>query len=696
MTIFDPGGSDASQTSARHASLANEANNSDPMMSQDFRSAPPQNLMYKEASEQQPLRCRFTGRSFGPLFRTHEDYTSWSRYIRNPANQFDYAEWMLFDGAHFVRHPSILFMPVSLATAREGVMRDFAWAAKKRCLTGYANTPDSVLFAKQRVVQDVGVAAQRRIASRATLGFCSAPAKTSSVELHPVTTSITPAPRRCNQHSSPSLSRPLSMRGGGTGGLADGDAPAHDLDSDPPASRPPPEPPPVMSTPPPLQSRTRPSFFSDQPTPLLPDSLVHSGSSSASVPEEADDAQPSFLQFPKLVDAFLESNASMDLPYEGNAVGVQILRILDQFLPSGAKRRARELREGLTAAGCLAHVDTVAHNCMDLLVKEHVCGTLGEDALAAFDTVGDEFDELATATRDELQVEQWQFTLVVLDAFDMGVGEAGAGLVDNVLRIMEDMFGCRIAPGDAGGPRERNMENWLALHPSGANRRAAVRRAEEQRKADEKEVAREKARKDEARGRAKEAQRRAAKLDEARRHSRRLREADRRAAMDTEQAKLDGRQAKRRWEAATRHARREVLEAAMLLAASAESRRAAERSAQVATQRRAEKQAAKASARVLGAERRAACRLGRAAEASRALEAARSRTAVRSAAHAAAMTEAARERTACPEDDTTRVGDGGGGRRGCRVQRRRGVRQLRNEVRRVVPLIIIARDEVTI
>lgn len=60
------------------------------------------------------------------------------------------------------------------------------------------------------------------------------------------------------------------------------------------------------------------------------------------------------------------------------------------------------------------------------------------------------------------------------------------------------------------------------------------------------------------------------------------------------------------------------------------------------------------------------------------------------------MTEAARERTACPEDDTTRVGDGGGGRRGCRVQRRRGVRQLRNEVRRVVPLIIIARDEVTI
>ena len=132
MTIFDPGGSDASQTSARHASLANEANNSDPMMSQDFRSAPPQNLMYKEASEQQPLRCRFTGRSFGPFFRTYEDYTSWSRYIRNPTNQFDYAEWMLFDGAHFVRHPSILFMPVSLATAREGVMRDFAWAAKKR------------------------------------------------------------------------------------------------------------------------------------------------------------------------------------------------------------------------------------------------------------------------------------------------------------------------------------------------------------------------------------------------------------------------------------------------------------------------------------------------------------------------------------------------------------------------------------
>ncbi len=166
--------------------------------------------------------------------------------------------------------------------------------------------------------------------------------------------------------------------------------------------------------------------------------------------------------------------------------------------------------------------------------------------------------------------------------------------------------------------------------------------------------------------------------------------------MDTEQAKLDGRQAKRRWEAATRHARREVLEAAVLLAASTESRRAAERSAQVTTQRRAEKQAAKASARVLGAERRAACWLGRAAEASRALEAARSRTAVRSAAHAAAMTEAARERTACPEDDTTRCGDGGGGRRGCRVQRRRGVRQLRNEVRRVVPLIIIARDEVTI
>ena len=69
--------------------------------------------------------------------------------------------------------------------------------------------------------------------------------------------------------------------------------------------------------------------------------------------------------------------------------------------------------------------------------------------------------------------------------------------------------------------------------------------------------------------------------------------------------------------------------------------------------------------------------------------------------HDAALAEAARMRATRSVDGATRGvrvmdGNGAGERRRGRLQRRR-VRQLRGDVRRVLPLlIVIARDEVTI
>ena len=74
---------------------------------------------------------------------------------------------------------------------------------------------------------------------------------------------------------------------------------------------------------------------------------------------------------------------------------------------------------------------------------------------------------------------------------------------------------------------------------------------------------------------------------------------------------------------------------------------------------------------------------------------------MRSAAHDVALAEAARMRATCSGDGATRGvramdGNGAGERPHGRLQQRR-VRQLRGDVRRVFPLlIVIARDEVTI
>ena len=717
----------------------------------DFPPPPPHNFMYSDGGGRQPLKCRFTGRSFESLFGTYEEYLEWSCYISDPASRLDTAQRMSFnmrgsgsttrlraptgspictdealdrdsqsdtipnqiviDPRFYVnlgrapehRH-AITFMPVALYEARrrviedcalagrkryitgytdtpdsvfwarKRVMEDFAWAGKKRYITGYTDAPDSAFWAKKRALQGIVCAAQRRTEMRATLGFISAP--TVALGAHWIVAS----------HHSLLLTSPpsrprgvLMLRGGGHG------AGLRSNRTDPPAPHQSSEPPPVVNIHP----------LSQPPVPV----------------ETVIAALPGFLQFPTLVDSFLQANARMDSPYEGNAVGVQIFRILGEMLPLEAKDEARMLRANVTAAGFVHHEDTVMHACMDLLVMEHVRASLGADVLADFQDTCTAHGE---AIRGELRVECWQFILAVLASISLGVDDALARLMDNVLQmfgpcssdLLKACAALEEARGSGMGSGELEMGRWLSLHRSGANRRAVAKRAEERQKADEKEAARKRAKEEAARGQARAAQRRAAKLDEARRCSQRLREAQhdasRRATISAEQARLEGRRVKRRMEAAARCAQREQLAAAKLQAAKAEVQQAAKGSEQAAIRRRAARQAAKVAASMLCAGRREACRLRGAADMVRTLEAARSRTAMRSAAHDVALAEAARMRATCSGDGATRGGramDGNGGageRPHGRLQQRR-VRQLRGDVRRVFPLlIVIARDEVTI
>ena len=87
---------------------------------------------------EQPLRCRFTGRSFAPLFKTQDEYVEWSRYVCDPVNQFDHSQWMVFNGA-YMEPVHTVFAPLYVFDARKRVLADVVWAARKPQITGHLN-----------------------------------------------------------------------------------------------------------------------------------------------------------------------------------------------------------------------------------------------------------------------------------------------------------------------------------------------------------------------------------------------------------------------------------------------------------------------------------------------------------------------------------------------------------------------------